>query len=109
MMYKIELKISARKYLKKIDSNLRKKILRKIEDLKENPLLGQVLKYDLKNLRKLYFQNKKIRIIYRVENKALIIEIISIGKRNKSEIYKQVVKKISEKKYENRISRRWTK
>jgi len=94
MMYKIELKISARKYLKKIDSNLRKKILRKIEDLKENPLLGQVLKYDLKNLRKLYFQNKKIRIIYRVENKALIIEIISIGKRNKSEIYKQVVKKI---------------
>ena len=86
--------------MSKIEQKLRTllKLLRntkkKLEKLKENPFCGKLLSGKLKNWYKLYVAKKKIRIVYRIENEILVVEVISIGRRDKKEVYKTTEKRI---------------
>ncbi|MBN2544144.1 MAG: type II toxin-antitoxin system RelE/ParE family toxin, partial [Spirochaetes bacterium] len=75
---------------------------KKLKELSDNPFLGEILgnKYNinLTGFYKLYINNKKYRIIYRLINDNIeIIEIWEIGKRNKEEIYRLIGKRIKKK------------
>ena len=72
---------------------------KKIDALPENPILGKYfgnkLGLDLTGFHKLYAFRKKYRIVYRIGKGYLeVIEIIGIGKRDKAEIYKLIVKRL---------------
>lgn len=82
------------------------------EKLKNNIHLGQALENknnkDLSNCFKLYFNNAKYRIVYLKKNNVCevlgvsaanskIAEIISVGKRNKEEVYKNAADRLMNK------------
>lgn len=73
------------KSLIKKDEQLRRRILKAINKLKDNPYSGKPLSYDLKGLWSLRIG--KYRIIYRIDGKKKIIWLISIGHRK--EIYEK--------------------
>ena len=88
---------------KSLDGRIKKLVNEKIDILKENPFLGQTLgkrnNIDLTGYYKIYVAKKSYRIIYRIiKNKIEIIEVWGIGKRDKMEIYKDIKKRILNRK-----------
>lgn len=99
MAFKIEFHPEAAEDFQALDGSIQKKIGKKIDALAENPFLGKPLGnkmgLDLTGFYKLYGARKKYRIVYRLEQKHLeVIEIVGIGKREKEEIYKLIVKRL---------------
>lgn len=78
-MYEILIKESAKRFLKKLDKKNRKRILDKIEELKDNPKKGIPLVGNLAGLWKLRIGD--YRATYRVFHEKLIISVIKIGHR----------------------------
>lgn len=86
-----------------LDGSVKKMADKKLEKLEENPFLGEKLgnknNIDLTGYYKLYFLKKRYRIVYRiVQNEIEIIEIWGIGKRDKMEVYKNIAKRIRDRK-----------
>lgn len=79
-MFKIKLTSKAKKELKNLSKEDKLSIAEIIEDLKENQLLGKVLDRDLKN--KFSYRVGVYRIIYKVDQKDKIVEVISAGHRS---------------------------
>ncbi|WP_022669559.1 type II toxin-antitoxin system RelE family toxin [Hippea alviniae] len=85
--YKIYWKKSAVKELKKLPKESIKKILLKVEKLKEDPFFPGCKR--LKNTHNLYRAREgDYRIIYSVEQNTLTIQIIRI--RHRKEVYKKL-------------------
>jgi len=98
----------AQKDYKSLDGSIKKLVNEKIDKLEDNPYLGEALgnKYniDLTGFYKLYIYKKIYRIIYRItedtesDENIEIVEIWGIGKKDKLAIYKEVKKRIQNKK-----------
>lgn len=92
MSYSIVFREGAEHDFVKLDTSIRYQVIKKLERLKDNPFLGQELGnkmgINLTGFYKLYVAKKKIRIVYSVVEKKLVIEVISIGKREKASAYK---------------------
>ncbi|WP_456324618.1 type II toxin-antitoxin system RelE family toxin [Desulfonauticus submarinus] len=87
-MYKIEWKHSARKELKKIKKSDISKIIQAVENLSLNPYPPGTRK--LHGCEQLYrIRIGKYRIVYSINNKILLIEIIRIGHRKN--IYRKLI------------------
>jgi len=86
--------------LKSLDKGLRKKVLKKIGQLAEKPLLGQLLGnkagIDLTGYRKLYVDKRRIRIVYTVEEELLCVMLVAVGRRENLEIYRIAGKRLQE-------------
>ncbi len=83
-MYSLFLKKEAKDFLKKLDKKQSKRIIKKIELLKENPYLGIPLMGNFKGLRKLRIGD--YRTMYKIIDEKLIVVIIKFGHRKN--IYK---------------------
>lgn len=99
MAFKIEFHPLAVKDFDRLDGSIRKDVAKKINALSENPFLGKPLRnkmgLDLPGFFKLYAANKKYRIVYHLLKDYLeVIEIIEIGKREKEEVYKLILKRL---------------
>ena len=99
MAFKIEFHADAVKDFDRLDGSIQKEVAKKIDALSENPFLGKPLGnkmgLDLTGFFKLYVAKKKIRIVYRLLKDYLeVIEIIGIGKREKEEIYRLILRRL---------------
>jgi mRNA interferase RelE/StbE len=99
--FKVELHPKAVKDFDALDGSIRKAVVKKIDALSKNPLLGNPLgnklDMDLTGFFKLYAAKKKYRIVYRILKGQLeVIEIIGIGKREKEEIYRLTFKRLQD-------------
>lgn len=102
MTYQIEFISEAAQDYKSLDGSVKRKVDKKLENLSKNPFLGEHLgnkfDIDLTGFYKLYVDNKKIRIVYRLLGEEIeIIEVWGIGKRDKEEIYKLIGHRLKEK------------
>ena len=78
-MHQVVLKKSAQKSLKKIDKRYKKRVMRAIFALADNPHLGKQLEGDLQG-----FYSTRVwpyRIIYKIYQKDLVILIVEIAHR----------------------------
>ena len=66
-------------YFKKLDSENKIRIGKKLEDLKSNPELGKPLTGNLSGLWSLRIG--KYRLIYQIKNQELVIFILDLGHR----------------------------
>ncbi len=86
--------------LKAMDKSVRKKVVKKIDQLAQKPEMGQLLGnkagIKLSGYRKLYVDKKRIRIIYCVENEEFYVMVIAVGKRENLEIYQIARRRLSE-------------
>jgi addiction module RelE/StbE family toxin len=79
-MYKIEISPRAKGQLKKLKIKYKLSISSIIEDLKEDPFLGKPLNRDF--LGKYSYRVGVYRIIYRINIKKNLVEIITAGHRS---------------------------
>ncbi|MFP4180385.1 MAG: type II toxin-antitoxin system RelE family toxin, partial [Spirochaetaceae bacterium] len=104
MSYKVVLIPEAQKDYKKLDGSIKKYVNKKIDELADNPFLGEQLgnkfNIDLTGFFKIYIAKKSYRIVYRLisPSQIEIIEIWGIGKRSKEEIYRIIGKRLTQQK-----------
>ena len=97
-IYKIVFKDDAIKDLYKLSSNQQTLIAKQLKKISKSPELGKLLGnkngYNLSGCRKMYADNKQIRIVYKILEKKISIEVIALGKRNEMEVYKKASKRL---------------
>lgn len=98
MNYNVAFLSDAEKDLAKLDRGVQLKVLKKIKKISENPNIGNPLGnkagIDLSGHYKAYVDNKKIRIVYRVDHKAITVLIIAVGRRSGLEVYLDAAKRL---------------
>lgn len=97
MRYDIVFHPEAAKEVAGLDNNVRLLVLKQIKKLAVRPGLGQKLGnrfgYDLSGYRKLYLDRKRIRIVYRIVEEKILVQIIAVGKREGMSVYKEAARR----------------
>ena len=87
------------KDLTKLSHSQRRLVFKQFKKLQASPELGAPLGnkagYNLSGLRKLYVDKKKIRIVYRIIEDRIVVEVIVVGKREDMAVYKIAHERIS--------------
>jgi len=98
MNYKVVLKKEADDDLSDLSYSQKILIFKQFEKLKTSPQLGIPLGkkagYDLTGYRKMYANKKQLRIVYKIVDNEIIVEVIAIGKRDDMEVYKKASDRI---------------
>jgi len=96
LTWKVELIPEAQADFNRLDGSVKKRILKQLVKLEQNPKYGDPLGnkagINLEGYFKLYADKKRIRIIY--EEIDHIIKIIAIDKRENMEVYRVALKRI---------------
>ena len=98
MPYEIVLKEEADGELAALSNRERILVFKQFKKIGTSPELGQALGnkngYDLSGCRKMYADKKRIRIVYRVVEQQIVVEVIAIGKRDEMEVYKDASQRV---------------
>ncbi len=99
MKYSVILHPEAVKEYRALDGSIQKLVKKQLDKISEAPQLGEVLgnKYgmDLSGYRKMYVDHKRVRIIYRIVEERIIVEVIAIGERNDFDVYKNAAHRLN--------------
>ena len=91
MTYKLIIKKEAKDDLSELFHSQKLLIIKQFKKLEKSPQLGILLGnksgYDLTGYRKMYADKKKLRIVYRIVDDVIEVEVIAIGKRDDMDVY----------------------
>ena len=98
MPYKVVLTALAAQDFRTLDGSVKEQVARQLRKLEATPFLGEHLGnrggLDLTGYYKLYAARKAIRIVYRIVETDVIVEVVAIGKREDFEVYRKAFKRI---------------
>lgn len=96
--YKVLLTAAAGKDFQSLDGSVKLQVAKQLKKLEASPDLGEHLgkrgPFDLTGYYKLYAARKTIRIVYRIDEATVIVEIVAIGKREDLEVYRIAFERI---------------
>ncbi len=92
-MYEIKYHPLVEEDLEQLNHSVCIEVFKKLKKIQTSPELGQLLgnknNMDLMGLRKVYVAKKQVRIVYEIIDNLLVVKVITIGKREDMEVYKQ--------------------
>ncbi len=98
MIYEIRFKDGVEGDLRGFDNRVRKLIAKQLQKIAASPELGELLGnkagFDLSGCRKMYVDNKRVRIVYRIVEDKIIIEAIAIGIRDEMGVYEDAAQRL---------------
>jgi len=98
-MYNFEFHPEAKEELKKLNNSIQILFTKKLKQILNTPEIGIKLgnKNNLKltGLKKVYFNNKKHRIVYDTIEDKVMIYIVAIGKRDEMDVYKKADSRVN--------------
>ncbi len=99
MSYKLILHPDIKKDLNSLSKAQITLVFKQFKKLQNSPQLGKPLGnkagYNLSGCRKMYVDKKKIRIVYRIIDDEIIVEVIVIGKREDMKVYAQATDRLN--------------
>ncbi|MDP3091152.1 MAG: type II toxin-antitoxin system RelE/ParE family toxin [Nitrospira sp.] len=99
MRYSVTLTADAADDFRHLDGSQRISVAKQLRKLETSPLLGEPLGnragLNLTGYYKLYAAQKSIRIVYRIIEQKVMVEVVAIGKREDMSVYKTSLKRIS--------------
>ncbi len=94
-MYNFKFHPDAYEELQKLNKSIQILFTKKLKQILNSPEIGIKLgnknNLNLAGFKKVYFNNKKYRIVYGIIEEEIIIYIIAIGKREEMDVYKKAV------------------
>ncbi|QOP43762.1 type II toxin-antitoxin system RelE/ParE family toxin [Sulfurimonas sediminis] len=73
-------------------------IIKQFRKIQNSPELGDFLGnkngYNLSGCRKMYADGKKIRIVYKIVEDRIIIEVVAVGNRSEMEVYAKASQRV---------------
>jgi mRNA interferase RelE/StbE len=94
--YKVVLTAAAAEDFRRLDGSLKEPVAKQLRKLETAPRLGEHLGnragLDLTGYYKLYVAKKAIRIVYRILEQEILVEVVAIGKREDLAVYQEALK-----------------
>ena len=94
MTYELEFKKSALKEWKKLGSTLQIQFKKKLIHILENPHIPSAKLSGGTDLYKIKLRQAGYRLVYAVNDQVITVTVISVGKRDKSSVYKEAMKRV---------------
>ena len=98
-MYNFEFHPEAKEELKRLNNSIQILFTKKLKQILNAPEIGIKLgnknKLKLAGLKKVYFNNKKHRIVYEIIEDKVMIYIVAIGKREEMEVYRKADSRVN--------------
>jgi len=98
MTYKIIVKEEAKDDLSELSHTQKFLIIKQLKKLEKSPQLGVLLGnksgYDLTGYRKMYADKKRLRIVYKIIDDIIEVEVIAVGKRDDMDVYAKASERI---------------
>ncbi len=97
-MYTIEFFPEVEDDLGALDHRVRLLVFKQLQKLAQSPQLGDLLGnksgMDLSGCRKMYVDHKRVRIVYRILEEVIIVEVIAIAARDEMAVYREAAQRI---------------
>ncbi|MFK5976818.1 MAG: type II toxin-antitoxin system RelE/ParE family toxin [Sulfurovum sp.] len=97
-MYAYKFHPEAQKELEKLNKSIQILFTKTLKKILKSPELGLDLGHknnlDLSGLKKIYFDNKRYRVVYEVLDDEVLIHLIAIGKRDNMDVYKKASERV---------------
>ena len=98
MRYSVTLTDDAAEDFRRLDGSLKQPVAKQLKKLETSPLLGEHLGnkagLDLTGYYTLYAAKKGVRIVYRIIEQEVIVEVVAIGKREELAVYQTSLKRV---------------
>ena len=94
MTYKLNFKKSAYKEWNKLGATLREQFKKKLLERLDNPHVPASKLSGADNLYKIKLQQSGYRLVYKVEDDVIIVTVLAVGKRERSDVYKKAMHRI---------------
>lgn len=94
MTYKLNFKKTAYKEWNKLGTTLREQFKKKLLERLENPHIPASKLSGADNLYKIKLRQSGYRLIYKVEDDIVIVTVLAVGKRDRSDVYKKAMLRI---------------
>ncbi len=92
-MYSVEFHEDVDKDFKELGHRVTALVFKKLKKVAQNPIIGDELgnkaNNDLAGFRKVYVDNKRVRVVYTIIEDKIEVFVIAVGKRNDMEVYKK--------------------
>ncbi|EOX3354332.1 MULTISPECIES: type II toxin-antitoxin system RelE family toxin [Vibrio] len=96
MNYKLEFKKSALKEWKKLAVPLQQQFKKKLIERLENPHVPSAKLSGAENIYKIKLRQSGYRLVYQVENDIIVITVLAVGKRERSEVYTKALQRLDD-------------
>jgi mRNA interferase RelE/StbE len=93
MKCEVEFLASALKEWKKLDANTRDQFRKKLKERCENPRVPSAKLRDAKDRYKIKLRSAGYRLVYEVIDGELVVLVIAVGRRDRSQIYESATKR----------------
>ncbi|THJ16172.1 MAG: addiction module toxin RelE [Nitrospira sp. CG24B] len=98
MRYSVVLTEAATADFRNLDGSLQAPVAKQLRKLETAPRIGEHLGnragLDLTGYYKLYAAKKTIRIVYRIIEQTIVVEVVAIGKREDLAVYRETVNRL---------------
>ncbi|EGR1126322.1 type II toxin-antitoxin system RelE/ParE family toxin [Vibrio cholerae] len=96
MTYKLEFKKSALKEWKKLAVPLKQQFKKKLIERLENPHVPSAKLSGAENIYKIKLRQSGYRLVYQVENDIIVVTVLAVGKRERSEVYTKALQRLDD-------------
>ena len=93
--YELDFLEDALKEWKKLDATIRDQFARKLAERLKAPRVPSARLSGMRDCYKIKLKSAGYRLVYQVENDAVIVLVIAIGKRERSEVYRTAARRLS--------------
>lgn len=87
MTYKITFLKQALKEWNKLSVPIREQLYKKLQEVMVNPRIPKNKLSGMKDCYKLKIMSPSYRLVYRVVDERLVVQVVAVGKRDKDEVY----------------------
>jgi mRNA interferase RelE/StbE len=93
--YSLEFLPSARKEWDKIGSTVQKQFVKKLRERLDNPHVASARLRDMPDCYKIKLRTAGYRLVYRVQDDRIVVQVIAVGRRDRSQVYRAASDRLS--------------
>ena len=87
MTYVVKFREEALKEWHKLDKTIQQQFAKKLKKCSDNPHIESAKLRGMKNCYKIKLRSSGFRLVYEVIDDVLIVAVVAVGKRDRSEVY----------------------
>ncbi len=86
--YHLQFLPSADKEWQKLNASIRLQFAKKLQDRLANPHVPSARLFDMPNCYKIKLRSAGYRLVYRVIDDCIVVQVVAVGKRERNQVYK---------------------
>ena len=95
MPYKLTFLRSAEKEWSKLGADIRLQFAKKLQERLEEPRVAYAKLQDFPDCYKIKLRSAGYRLVYRVFDDRIVVQVVAVGKRDKNKVYEAAAKRLT--------------